>query len=64
MPLTHKTVDIRPDVWRTLRLNAELSHCRLRDYLTFLIMHSRPLSTDQRKTIETIARENQLERIR
>lgn len=43
MKLVHKSVYIRSDVWRRLRINAELSDCSLRDYLTYLIELSDPI---------------------
>jgi macrodomain Ter protein organizer (MatP/YcbG family) len=43
MALVHKSVDVRLEVWRKLRLNAELSGVPLRDYLSYLIERSRPV---------------------
>lgn len=45
MCLVHKSIDVRPEVWRILRVNAELSGVALRDYLTFLIERSSPIET-------------------
>jgi hypothetical protein len=43
MPLVHVCTDQQPQVWRTLNVHAKLSGVPLRDYLTFLIVNSRPV---------------------
>jgi len=48
MALVHKSVEIRPEVWRKLRVNAELSGVPVRDFITYLIEQSQPIhETDQ-----------------
>jgi len=44
--LVHKSVDVRPEIWRKLRINAELSGVSLRDYLTWVIDSSVPADDD------------------
>jgi len=43
MGLVHKSVEIRPEVWRKLRINAELSGVPVRDFITYLIEQSQPI---------------------
>lgn len=43
MRLVHKSIDVRPEIWRTLRLHAELSDVAVRDYLSWLIEQSQPV---------------------
>ena len=47
MGLVHKSVYIRPEVWQQLRINAGVSGCSLRDYLTYLIQTSVPVGADE-----------------
>jgi hypothetical protein len=42
--LVHKSVDVRPEVWRKLRIHAELSDVSVRDYLSYLIEGSEPVT--------------------
>jgi len=42
--LAHKTLDVRPETWRRLRINAELSGVTLRDFVTYLIETSAPVN--------------------
>jgi len=42
--LVHKSIAVRAEIWRKLRLNAELSGVPLRDYLTWLVEQSGPVS--------------------
>ncbi len=44
--LVHKSVYIEPEVWRRLKVNAELSDLTLRDYLRQLILSSRPIHAE------------------
>lgn len=44
--LVHKSVYIRPEVWRRLKVNACLSGVPVRDYLTYLIVHSEPVTEE------------------
>ena len=46
MKLVHVCTDILPEVWRVLGSNAKLSGISLRDYLTFLILRSSPISVE------------------
>ena len=59
--LLHKSVHVLPQVWRQLRINSEISGVSLRDFLTYLINNSRPV-TDQdaenRKVLEVICEQN------
>lgn len=41
--LVHKSVNVLPEVWQQLKINAELSDMCLRDYLTYLIRSSEPV---------------------
>lgn len=43
MKLVHKSVTVHSDVWRRLRLNAELSGVAVRDFLAFIINISSPI---------------------
>ena len=43
MALAHKSVAVRPEVWRKLRINAELSGVSVRDYLSYLVERSFPI---------------------
>jgi hypothetical protein len=47
MRLVHKSINIREDIWRQLRVNAHLSGCSVRAYLTHLIEQSQPLPPEQ-----------------
>ena len=40
--VVHKSINVLPQVWRRLRLNAELSDTSLRTYLTHLALNSEP----------------------
>lgn len=42
-PFVHKSIGIRPEVWKRLRIHAELSDTSLRDYLSYLIERSEPV---------------------
>jgi len=46
MKLVHKSVYIEASVWQQLRINANISGCSLRDYLTYLIKQSHPIEID------------------
>jgi len=41
--LVHKSIDVRPEVWKRLRVNAELSGVAVRDYLSYLIEQAKPV---------------------
>lgn len=59
--LIHKSVYVRQEVWRKLRLNSELSGVPLRDYLTYLIERSVPASScdpEARRELDHIAELN------
>ena len=43
MKWVHKSVDVRPEVWRKLRINSELSSAPVRDFLAYLIEQSEPV---------------------
>lgn len=50
MKLVHKSVNVRPEVWRILRVNSAMSGTDgvpVRDYLTWLIEQSQPVRADQ-----------------
>lgn len=51
--LAHKTIDIRPELWRRARINAELSGVPLRDYLSYLLVSCEPVveADDERRAI-------------
>jgi len=49
MALTHKSINIREEVWRQLRINAELTGVPVRDYLTFIILNSKPVDEQDEK---------------
>jgi hypothetical protein len=55
MPLVHKTVDVRPEVWKKLRLHAEMSGVHLRDYLTHLIEASSPVLAEDDPSKQSLA---------
>lgn len=66
MRLVHKSLDIRPEVWRQLRINAELSGVPLRDYLSYLIESSRPVSEsdgDSQAMLARVVEENRQARL-
>jgi hypothetical protein len=42
--LAHKSIDIRPELWRRARLNAEMSDVALRDYISYLLAMSEPVT--------------------
>jgi len=46
MTWVHKSVDVRSDVWRKLRINAEMSEVPVRDFLAYLIERSEPVTDD------------------
>ncbi len=54
MALVHKSVDIRIEVWRRLRINAELSGVSLRDYLSYLIEANGPVDPRDGHTAELL----------
>lgn len=54
--LCHKSIDILPEIWRQLRINAELSGCSVRDYLSLLIDQSKPVATNDTETQTHLAR--------
>lgn len=41
--LVHKSVNVRPEVWRQLRINAERSGVPIRDFLAFVVENSEPI---------------------
>jgi hypothetical protein len=43
MKLVHKSLSIHPQIWRKLRIHAELSDVPLRDFLAYLIDRSSPI---------------------
>ena len=43
MKLVHKSLSIHPDIWKKLRVNAELSGVPSRDFLALLIDRSTPV---------------------
>lgn len=62
MPLIHKSVCVREEVWRRLRINSELSGVAVRDYLTYVILTSQPVVTgdpEAKQQMEAVVRENQ-----
>ncbi len=54
MSLVHKSVDVRADVWQKLRVNAEMSGCSVRDYLTYLIEQSNPIDAKSQHAIDIL----------
>lgn len=61
MPLVHKSVSVRAEVWKKLRIDAELSGVSLRDFLTYLIEGGRAVAvgeTDIQNRLNNIARQN------
>lgn len=59
--LVHKSISIRPEVWKRLRINAELSNVSVRDYLSFLIEQSEPVpekDTTARGVLDQAAENN------
>lgn len=56
MPLAHKSIDVRPEVWRRLRVNAELSGVPVRDYLTYLIERADPVPEKDGAAQESLRR--------
>ena len=67
MTLVHKSVDVRPEIWRRLRVHAELSAASLRDYLAYLIETSEPVGdadNRRRELLESVADENRIARVR
>jgi hypothetical protein len=60
--LVHKSVDVRPEVWRKLRVNAELSGVPLRDFLAYLIEQSHPIAeedAERRVELQRVVAANQ-----
>jgi len=59
--LVHKSIDVRPEVWRRLRINAELSGVPVRDYLSFLVERSKPVEDrgGDRACLQEVAAKNQ-----
>ena len=59
--LAHMTIDIRPELWRRARINAELSGVPLRDYISYLLITSKPIEEDpdQRAALNEQVRLNQ-----
>ena len=55
MPLVTKSVAVHGDVWRQLRVNAELSGVAVRDYLTFLILKSNPVQGTDSETRQQLS---------
>jgi hypothetical protein len=55
MGLVHKSINIREEVWRQLRINAELTGVPVRDFLTYLIVTSQPVQEDDAKAREQLA---------
>jgi hypothetical protein len=45
--LAHKTIDVRPELWRQARINAELSGVPLRDYISYLLTVCEPVGKDE-----------------
>ena len=61
MPLVIKSVGVQRKVWDQLRINAELSGVPLRDFITYLILNSRPIPEEDRVArgeLSTIGRSN------
>ena len=59
--LVHKSVYIRPEVWKKLKLAALVSGFTVRDYLTYLIEQAEPIELsdqDARSRLEHIATVN------
>ncbi len=59
--LAHKTIDIRPELWRQARINAELSGVPLRDYISYLLTTSQPIQegdSEQRAILDAQVRLN------
>jgi len=61
--LVNKSIAIRPEVWRKLRINAELTGVSVRDYLTWIIERSQLVpSTDSisRAELRSVEEANRL----
>ena len=54
MPLVHKSLSVRPEVWRKLRLDAELSGAPLRDFFTYLVERAAPVSAADREAVSQL----------
>ena len=60
-PMVHKSFDVQPAIWRTLRLNAEQSGAPIRDFLAFLIARSTPIpagNCPERQELEGVVEAN------
>ncbi|MFN3166134.1 MAG: hypothetical protein ACE37H_03615 [Phycisphaeraceae bacterium] len=53
--LVHKSVYIEPEVWRRLKVNAELSDLPLRDYLRMLILTGQPTGNNEDADLQKAA---------
>lgn len=58
----HKSINIRPEVWKQARINAELSGVALRDYLSYLIVSGGPIDAADEEARHALEREQQLNR--
>ena len=61
MALVIKSVGVQRKVWEQLRINAELSGVTVRDFLSYLIVNSRPVQDDnpqEREQLLAIGRAN------
>lgn len=62
MALTHKSINVREEVWRQLRINAELTGVPVRDFLSYLILKSQPVpeeDRDAREELSLVAKANE-----
>jgi hypothetical protein len=65
MLLVHKSVCVQEEIWRKLRINAELSGVSVRDYLSYLIFNSQPVASNDLEAyqqLEALAKDNQAAR--
>jgi hypothetical protein len=63
MALVHKTIDVRPEVWKKLRINAELSDVPVRDFLTYLVEKSQPIGPGDAQELEQLNRVKEANRL-
>ena len=54
--LVHKSVWVPQAAWHRLRLNAEISHCNVRDFLTYLIENSSAVNGSDPQEAELLRR--------
>ena len=61
MKVVRKTLDIRRDLWRRVRVNSEASGVHLRDYVSYLFEKSQPVmesDLEARRELEQMVKSN------